>query len=74
MVLIYTKEDCIQCDATKEALKDAGHEYKEIKLEEDPDALEHFKRNGHKSAPIVVTKSEAWAGFQPDRIAQIPKE
>ena len=71
MVLVYTKDDCMQCDATKMALTDKGIEYKEIDLLSDPRLLNSFKSAGHKSAPIVVTDDDAWAGFQPEKIAAL---
>ncbi|MDD7385126.1 MAG: glutaredoxin-like protein NrdH [Actinomycetaceae bacterium] len=67
-VTVYSKPSCVQCNATKRALKKAGIAYTDIDLTQDEDALEKVKEMGFMSAPVVVTDSDTWSGFRPDKI------
>lgn len=68
MVEVWTKKNCIQCDATKWALEAKGIKYQERSLMDDLEALNGFKAQGFLSAPIVVTGSGTWSGFRPEKI------
>lgn len=71
-VKLLSKSRCVQCDATKRALKDAGVEYVEISLDTDPEALDFALSLGHKAAPVVIVdENNHWSGFRPDRIAAL---
>ncbi|WP_422117760.1 glutaredoxin family protein [Brachybacterium sp. UNK5269] len=70
-VTLYTKSDCPGCFATKRALHKAGVEYDEINLEQHPELLAQFKRQGMMQAPIVETKDgERWAGYNPAKLKE----
>ncbi|WP_229115872.1 glutaredoxin family protein [Parenemella sanctibonifatiensis] len=70
-VTLYTKSDCPGCFATKRALDKAGVEYDEVNLEEHPELLAQFKRQGMMQAPIVETKEgERWAGYNPAKLKE----
>jgi glutaredoxin-like protein NrdH len=71
MVTVYTKPNCIQCTQTKKALTKKGISYKIIDVTENLEAYNKVVSMGFKSAPVVVTNNEAWAGFQPDKINNI---
>ena len=75
-ILIWTKRDttCVQCDATKRALRKAGIDFIERPLEDFPDHVQAFKDEGLLGAPIVETANRRWSGFRPDLIKQIAKE
>lgn len=68
---LWSKPNCIQCDATKMALDLKGEQYEEFSLLEDREALDRFKAAGYLSAPIVVTDNLTWAGFRPDLIEKL---
>ncbi|TDT32570.1 glutaredoxin-like protein NrdH [Naumannella halotolerans] len=72
-VTVYTKPGCVQCTATYRALDKAGVEYEVIDLTEDDAALEHSKNLGYFAAPIVITATDHWSGFRPDKIAALAK-
>lgn len=58
--------ECSKCTATKKAMDRRDVDYR---TEEMTDAQrEAFKAAGHLSAPVVVTDTETWAGFRPDKI------
>ena len=70
-VKVYSKENCVQCDATYRKLGKQGIKYEVIMLETVPDKLEEFKEMGFMGAPVVVTENDIWSGFRPDKIASI---
>ena len=67
-ITVYSKPNCVQCDATKRALKKANLEYAEIDLMADAEALEAVKALGYQQAPVVMAGGEHWSGFRPDLI------
>ena len=82
---VYTKNNCVQCDATEKTLEKQslvkGLDYTTIDLEKNPDALAYVKKLGYNQAPVVVYKGDSldeqgsqevsWAGFRPDRIKEV---
>lgn len=69
---LYTKPACVQCNATKRALKERGVTYTEVDLTKDEAALTYVKNLGHQSAPVIVvdtpTQPAHWGGFNPPLI------
>ena len=68
MITVYTKPACVQCDATKRLLDKLNLEYSTIDITEDTEAFDLVISKGFKSAPVVITDDDAWAGFNPDKI------
>ena len=81
---VYTKNNCVQCEATEKTLEKQslvkGLDYTTIDLEKNPDALAYVKKLGYNQAPVVVYKGdsldeqgsqESWAGFRPDIIKKV---
>lgn len=70
-VTLYTTPECVGCAATKRTLDKAGVEYEEVPLQEHPDLVQQFKRQGLAQAPIVETKDgERWSGFNPKKLRE----
>lgn len=79
-VIVYSKPNCVQCNATYRALdakgfvKGTDYVIVDLAAEENAGALEYVKDLGYSQAPVVVVDDEDhWSGFQPaeiDRIAQ----
>ena len=81
---VYSKDDCVQCDATTRLLGKngliAGEDYQKINVEENLDALEFLIESGYKQVPVGILRHTpekdgedreeilAWAGFRPDQI------
>ena len=65
---VYSKANCVQCDATKSALDRLGAPYRSIDLDTDQDALAYVSADlGYRQAPVVVAPNgDHWAGFRPD--------
>ena len=72
-VIVYTNPNCVQCEQTKKFLDKEGIEYTVENLQSDDDyeKLVDFVNRGFKSAPIVVTDTETWSGFKPDKLGAI---
>ncbi len=68
MVKVLSKPSCVQCTATYRKLDERGIEYEVTDITKDPEALELAKSLGHMSAPVVITDSDHWSGFRPDKI------
>ena len=50
MIKVYSKPKCVQCEMTKEFLKQNKVEFEEINIEENEKALEQIKEIGLKKA------------------------
>jgi glutaredoxin-like protein NrdH len=72
-VIVYTNPNCVQCEQTKKFLNKEGIEYTVESLQSDDnyEKLVDFVNRGFKSAPIVVTDTETWSGFKPDKLGAI---
>ena len=64
---VYTRPGCPQCDATRRQLDKNGVTYTTVDLTTDADALDYVRALGHLQAPVVVTDTEHWSGYRPDR-------
>lgn len=71
MTTIYTKPSCVQCDMTKRMFDKLGIEYQTVDISKDTEAFEMLMDMGFRSAPVVITQEDSWAGFQPDKITAL---
>jgi len=74
-VIVYTKNNCMQCNMTKNVLNGEGIEFKAINVDELDEAKKEETVNyikeelGFTSMPVIVAEGhEAFAGFQPDKL------
>jgi len=67
-VTVYTKDNCVQCEATKRHLDKLDIPYSTINITNDISALDKLISLGYRSAPVVVTEDDSWAGYVPDKI------
>lgn len=67
-ITVYTKPNCVQCNATKRAMDKQGLSYNTVDLTQDVNALNRVKELGFTQAPVVLAGEDAWSGFRPDRI------
>lgn len=68
MTTVYTKDNCVQCDMTKRLMDKIGVEYETVNITQNPEELDKLIELGYRAAPVVVSDSESWAGFQPEKI------
>lgn len=73
-VIVYSKDNCVQCKMTKQQLNRNGIKFKEINLDhvEDKDTWrKYLHEEGYSSSPVVETENETWTGFRPAKIKEI---
>ncbi|ADZ43643.1 TPA: glutaredoxin-like protein NrdH [Yersinia enterocolitica] len=70
-IIIYSKPDCVQCNATYRAFDKQGITYQVIDLTEDSQALNHVKSLGYQQVPVIITGDDHWSGFRPDKISAL---
>jgi glutaredoxin-like protein NrdH len=71
MPIVYTKPNCVQCDATKRMMDKLGVEYTTVDIVENPAELDKLIEMGYRAAPVVVAGNESWSGFQPEKITAL---
>ena len=71
MTIVYTKDNCVQCDMTKRLMDKIGVEYETINITQNPEELDKLIELGYRAAPVVVTQDDSWAGFNPDKITAL---
>lgn len=72
VVLVYSKNNCAQCRATKQFLDRNDVVYKEVNLDEHPEEIDTVKAMGFSSLPVVVAKGvQPFFGFRPDILEEL---
>lgn len=72
-ITVYSKPNCVQCDATYRALAKHGLEYSTVDITADPEALQTVRALGYQQAPVVFADGDHWSGFRPDRIKAVAR-
>ena len=67
-VTVYTKPNCVQCDATKRTLDKLGVEYNTIDATTDDAVYDMLVEKGFRAMPVVNAGDEWWSGFNPAKI------
>ena len=68
MITVYTKPSCVQCDATKRHLKKLDLEFETVDITENQEAYDKIVAMGFQAAPVVITDTDSWSGYKPDKI------
>ena len=71
MITVYTKPQCVQCDATKRWLDNNDIAYTTVDISKDLDALDRIVALGFRAAPVVDSPVGSWSGFNPDKLSQL---
>ncbi|MCS2159974.1 glutaredoxin-like protein NrdH [Scandinavium sp. H11S7] len=74
LITIYTRNDCVQCHATKRAMESRGFEFEMVNIDHDPVAVDTLREQGFRSLPVVFAGEESWSGFRPDMINRLRPE
>jgi glutaredoxin-like protein NrdH len=69
LITVYTKPSCVQCEATKRMMDKLSIDYNTVDITLDAEAFDMLISKGYKSAPVVITDNDSWAGFNPDKIS-----
>lgn len=70
-ITIYTRNDCVQCHATKRAMESRGLEFEMVNVDLVPDAADELRAMGFRQLPVVVAGETQWSGFRPDMINRL---
>ena len=73
-IIIYTRNDCVQCHATKRAMESRGFEFEMVNVDLVPDAAEALRAQGFRQLPVVIAGETRWSGFRPDMINRLHPE
>ena len=66
-ILIYTKNQCVQCQMSKNVLNDLGINYTEKNVDTNEKFMDEAKATGYKSMPIILKDGQViTSGFMPD--------
>ena len=74
MITVYSKHNCVQCEMTKEFLKQNNVEFEEVNVLEEEEALELIQLHGFKRLPVVTRNNSfdfAFSGFQIDLLDEL---
>jgi len=71
MVTVYSNPNCVQCENTKRFLTNKGIGFEAKMLQDSPDIMPLIQEKGYRTAPVVVTDSDSWAGFRLDKLNEL---
>lgn len=71
MVVVYTKNNCQPCIATKRKLNALQVPFEERNVETLEGAYNEVIELGYQQVPVVVANGEHWSGFDPTRLSNI---
>lgn len=70
-IIIYTRNDCVQCHATKRAMESRGVAFEMVNIDQVPDAADTLRAQGFRQLPVVVAGDTSWSGLRPDMINRL---
>ncbi len=70
-ITIYTRNDCVQCHATKRAMESRGVEFEMVNVDLVPEAADVLREQGFRQLPVVIAGETSWSGFRPDMINRL---
>ncbi|NDO82852.1 NrdH-redoxin [Citrobacter sp. NCU1] len=73
-ITIYTRDNCVQCHATKRAMESRGFDFEMVNVDKLPDAAETLRAQGFRQLPVVIAGETSWSGFRPDMINRLHAE
>ena len=69
-VTVFSREGCVQCNATYRALDAKGIEYKVLTVTED--VADDLRELGFQQLPVVKAPGmKSWSGFRPDKVDEL---
>lgn len=70
-IIIYTRNDCVQCHATRRALESRGVAFEMVNVDTVPEAADTLRAQGFRQLPVVIAGEMRWSGFRPDMINRL---
>ena len=79
MITVYSKNHCPYCDQAKNYLKNKNISYREINIEQDPEAREFIQRQGLRTVPQIFMDGKifvegGWTGLSKMTAEEIRSE
>ena len=71
LIVIYTRNNCIQCHATKKAMESRGLAFEMVNVDLQPDQADSLRAQGFRQLPGVGAGETSWSGFRPDMINRL---
>ncbi len=71
IITIYTRNDCVQCHATKRAMESRGVKFEMVNIDLVPEAADTLREQGFRQLPVVIAGDTSWSGFRPDMINRL---
>ena len=62
-IKIYTSNTCVFCKAAKQYFNENNIEFKEMNIDENPDAVEYLVSKGYRGVPVINIDGENIVGF-----------
>lgn len=62
-IKIYTSNTCVFCKAAKQYFNENNIEFKEMNIDENPDAVEYLVSKGYRGVPVINIDGEDIVGF-----------
>jgi len=69
---VYTKDNCQGCKATIRFLDGNDIPYVTKNVDTDEKAREKVMALGFMQMPVVVTPTDSWFGYRPDKLVTVP--
>ena len=73
-IIIYTRNNCVQCHATKRAMESRGFDFEMVNVDLQPDLADSLRDQGFRQLPVVVAGETSWSGVRPDMINRLHPE
>lgn len=70
-IMLFSKNNCMQCKMTKKFLEQNGAEFEEINIDEHPEKIDYVKGLGFTAAPVIEAGDITFSGFQPAKLKEI---
>jgi glutaredoxin-like protein NrdH len=70
-VTVYTKDNCVHCEATKRHLDKINVAYETVNITNNIGAVDKLIGLGYRSAPVVVTDDDSWSGYVPEKLDKL---
>ncbi|GKQ42445.1 NrdH-redoxin [Companilactobacillus sp. RD055328] len=68
-IVVYSKNNCMQCKMTKRYLSEHNVNFQEINVSNEPEAIDYLKGLGYQSVPVVMQNdNDPIVGFRPDAL------